>query len=139
MYSNSIFCVYKPVFSDVVSYSIRSWSDMLNGLPWLQLAKSQMWPDLRKATFHAHNIKTHFSPLNDSCTRWLTIQAGIDAESYHGCFCCGLFLRPVRHPWVLGSPSNGYVSPWQADSWLKFTTRLAGEFGHGFSCFVWYV
>ena len=26
-------------------------------------------PDLRKATFHAHNIKTHFSPLNDSCTR----------------------------------------------------------------------
>ena len=98
-----------------------------------------MWPDLRKATFHTYNIKIHFSPSNNSCTHWLTIQAGIDAESCVGCFCCGLFLRPVRCPRVLGSSSNGYISPWQADSRLYFTTRLADEFGYGFSCFVWYV
>ena len=35
-----------------------------------------MWPDLRKAGFHTHNSKTHFSPSNNSCTRWLTIQPG---------------------------------------------------------------
>ena len=77
-----------------------------------------MWPDLRKAGFHAHNSKTHFSPSNNSCTRWLTIQPGIDAESCPGCFCCGLFLRLDRRPRVYGSPSNGCISPWQADSWL---------------------
>ena len=37
---------------------------------------SHMWPDLRKAGFHAHNSKAHFSPSNNSCTRWLTIQPG---------------------------------------------------------------
>ena len=72
---------------------------------------TQVKPGLRKATFYAHYIKTYFSPLNDSCTRRLTIQAGIDAQSYPGYFCCGLFLRPVRHPQVLGWPSNGYTSP----------------------------
>ena len=68
-----------------------------------------MWPNLTKATFHAHNIKTHFSPSNDTCSHWLTIQAGIHAESCLGCFFCGLFLRPVRCPWVLRSPSNCYI------------------------------
>ena len=84
----------------------------------INIKKSINVSDLRKATFHTNDIKTHFSPLNDSCTRWLTIQAGIDAESYLGYFYCGLFLRPVRRPRVLGSPSNGYISPWQADSQL---------------------
>ena len=69
-----------------------------------------MWPDLRKHTFHAHNSMTHFSPLNDSCIRWLTIQASIDAESCLGWFCCGLSLRLVRCPRVLGSPSSGSIS-----------------------------
>ena len=73
---------------------------------------------LRKATLHAHNIKTHFSPSNDTCSNWPTIQAGIDAESCLDCFCCGLFLRPVRCPRMLGMSSNGYISPWQADSLL---------------------
>ena len=89
---------------------------------WLDLGKliqiTHLWPDLRKAGFHAHNSKTHFSPSNNSCTRWLTIQPGVDAESCPGCFCCGLFLRLVRRPRVYGSPSNGCISPWQADSWL---------------------
>ena len=69
-----------------------------------------MWPDLRKAFFHAHNSNTHFSPSNNSCTHWLTIQPGIDAENWPGCFCCGLFLRIVRYPRVYGSPSNGCMS-----------------------------
>ena len=98
-----------------------------------------MWPDLRKATFHAHNIKTHFSPLNDSCTRWLTIQAGIDAQSYTGCFCCGLFLGPVRRPRVFGWPSNGYISLDKQTAGCNSPHDWPGVFGHGFSCFVWYV
>ena len=73
-----------------------------------------MWPDLRKAAFHAHNSKTHFSPSNDSYTRWLTIQPGNNAESWPGCFCYSLFLRLVRCLRVSGSPSNGCMSPWQA-------------------------
>ena len=92
-----------------------------------------------KDAFQAHNSKTHFSPSNDSCIHWITIQASIEAESCLGCFCCGLFLRLVRRPRVLGLPSNDSISHWQADSWLLFTTRLADEFGHQFSCFVWYV
>ena len=55
-----------------------------------------MWPYLRKAGIHTLNSKTHISPLNNSCTRWLTIQAGIDAESCPGCVSCGLFLRLFR-------------------------------------------
>ena len=50
--------------------------------------------------------------INNSCTCWLTVQQGIDAESFPGCFCCVLFLRLVRRIRVYGSPSNGCVSPW---------------------------
>ena len=73
-----------------------------------------------KAGFHTYNSKTHFSPSNDSCTRWLTIQPGIDDESCPGCFCCMWLVSEacqmstsVRvvfkwlHTW----------SSWQADSW----------------------
>ena len=42
-----------------------------------------MWPDLRKAGFHAHNNKTHFSPSNDSCI----VQ---EAMYFH---ICTLFLK----------------------------------------------
>ena len=86
---------------------------------WTTVCRSyNMWPDLRKAAFYAYNSKTHFSPSNNSCTCWLTIQPGIDAESCLGCFCCGLFLRLVRHPRVFESPSNCCISLWQADNWL---------------------
>ena len=40
-----------------------------------------MWLNLRKAGFHAHKSKIHFSPLNDRRTHWITTQASIDAES----------------------------------------------------------
>ena len=66
---------------------------------------------LRKAAFHAHNIKTHFSPSNDSCTYQLTIHPSIDAESCPGYFCCGLFLRLFRCTQVLRSSSNSSIFP----------------------------
>ena len=80
--------------------------------PVLECSQNRIYlrPDLRKAGFHAQNNKIHFSPTNNSCTCWLTIQPGIDAESCPGCFCCGLFLRLVRRPRVYGSPSNGFTS-----------------------------
>ena len=34
----------------------------------LLLLYEYTWLNLRKADFHAHNSKTHFSPSNDSCT-----------------------------------------------------------------------
>ena len=67
--------------------------------------------DLRKATFHTHNSKTHFSASNNSCTHQLTIQAGIGTKSCSGCFFCGLFLRLVIRPQVLGWSLNGSISP----------------------------
>ena len=30
-----------------------------------------MWPNLRKAGFHAHNSKTHISPSNDACILYI--------------------------------------------------------------------
>ena len=77
----------------------------------------QMWSDLRKAGFHAHNSKIHFSPSNDSCTCWLTIQPGIDAEIYPGCFCCGLSnvhectSRHQMAAYLLGKQTAGCNSP----------------------------
>ena len=65
-----------------------------------------VWPGLRKAGFHAHNSITHVAPSNDSCTHWLTIQAGIDVDTCLGYFCCSLLLRNISCSSVLGSPSN---------------------------------
>ena len=113
--SSFLLCNITQIYTIIIRSmeNIRYFSFLITLLSWWH-----MWPDLRKATFYAHNIKTHFSPLNNSCTHWLRIQVGIDAESYPGCFSCGLFLRPVRRPRVLGWPSDGYISPWQADSRL---------------------
>ena len=61
------------------------------------------------------------------------------AEGWTVCFHSGLFIKPVWCPRVLRWPSNGPIFPRQADSWLWFTKRLADEFVHGFSCFVWHV
>ena len=43
--------------------------------------------DLKKLT-STHTSARHFSPSYDSCTYYLTMQAGICAESCSG--CCGL-------------------------------------------------
>ena len=98
-----------------------------------------MWPNLRKGGFHAHNSKTHFSPSKWWLYTLTNYSARYIAKSCPGCFWFSLFLRLMVHPRVLGCSSNGTISLWQADSWLWFTSWLADEFGHGFSCFVWYV
>ena len=83
--------------------------------PWhcsraVPLVRSHLWLDLRKDAFHACNSQAHFSPSNNSCIYWLTVQVSIGAESCLGCFCCGWFLRLIRCPRLLGSLSNGCVS-----------------------------
>ena len=50
-----------------------------------------MWLDLKKATFDTHNIKTHFSSSNDSCTLYLTIWYGTDVESCLAAFAQACF------------------------------------------------
>ena len=97
-------------YSGTSPYNSQSFLLLLSYTNNFAIVHLYMWPDLRQAGFHAHNSKTHFSPSNNSCTRWLAIQPGINAESCPGCFCCGLFLRLVRRPRVYGSPSNACIS-----------------------------
>ena len=94
-----------------------------------------MWPNLRKEGFHAHISKTHFSPSNDICTHWLTIQVSIDAESCQGCFCCGLLLRLVRCPQVFGSHS---MAPHSLDKQIA-SCNSPQDWLMSLQCFVWYV
>ena len=51
-----------------------------------------------------HTQQQYTSSYN-SCT------AGIGTESCPSCFCCGLFLRLIRRPWMLGWSLNGFISP----------------------------
>ena len=92
-----------------------------------------------KGFLYMHSFKTHFSSPFDSYINKPTAHVFNTAEGWIVCFHGGLFLKPVCHSLVLGWPSNGLIFPWQAYSQLWFTTRLADEFGHGFSYFVWYV
>ena len=64
---------------------LYTWHDEQRGHLWMY-QRHYTWPHLRKASFHIHNSKTHFSPSNDSCTHELTNKAGIDAESYQAAF-----------------------------------------------------
>ena len=85
-----------------------------------------MWPDLRKATFHAHNIMTHFSPLNDSCTHWLIIQAVMDAA--------GLLLV-----WLVSEACQTSMSAQVAFKWLHIplTSRQPAVVNHTTGWWVW--
>ena len=86
-----------------------------------------------------HSFKTHFSSPSISYINGPTTHVFNTAEGWTVCFHLGLFLKPVWCPRVLGWPLNGPIFPWQTDSWLWITTRLADEFVHGFTCFVWHV
>ena len=115
-----------------VRMCIKSITEVVCSYIYIDICKSMqnmVLPELQKHSLiicdwiekhhfpHTHQ-QTSFSPSNDSFTHQLTIQPGINAGSFLVCFCCGLFLRLLRHPRVLGSPSNGSISPWQEDSWL---------------------
>ena len=53
--------------------------------------------ELSKSGQFLHVIRPVFpcTVTNDRCIQGLTSKAGIEAESFPGCFCCRLFLRLV--------------------------------------------
>ena len=51
----------------------------------------------------------------------------------HAFAAWGLFLRSVRHLWVLGCPLNANGWLVQAATLLEITTWLVDDIGHGFS------
>ena len=54
------------------SFMVTNWSVKTAKLFYLKWFTAYsiliLWLDLRKPGFHAHNSKTHFSPLHDNCT-----------------------------------------------------------------------
>ena len=94
-----------------------------------KLNKTHMRPDLRKATFHAHNIRTHFSPSNDSCSHWLTVQAGIDAES----------LPRLLLLWLVSEAHQMSMSARATFKWLHIplTSRQSAVIHHMTRWWVW--
>ena len=92
----------------------------------------QLWPALPKPATHAHYGKEQFSLLMDSSINKLTNYRYTSARSWQVCFCWGLFLRPVRYPWVLGCWLNATGWLVQAAILLEITTRLVYDIGHGF-------
>ena len=96
-----------------------------------------MWLDLRKAGFHAHNGRSHFSLLIHSFTNRLTFHASLSGKSLPVCFSWGLFYRPVRRPRVCGWTSQHCGWPEQNLNWLGVATRLDSDISHWFSNFLW--
>ena len=60
---------------------------------------------------YTHNSNIYFSSSLDSYLYILLIKEGTSAKNNP---YCDLFLRLVRHPWVLGWSLNGSISPAQA-------------------------
>ena len=65
-----------------------------------------MWLDLRKAGFHAHNGRPHFSLSINSLTNILTFHACLSAKALLVCFCQGLFCRPSDVLMYVGGHKN---------------------------------
>ena len=97
----------------------------------------RMWPALLKPTTYAHYSKEQFSSWMNSPINKLTNYQYTTAKCWWVCFCWGLFLRPVRCPWVLGCPLNATGWLVQAATLLEITTRLVDDIGHGFSYILW--
>ena len=92
-----------------------------------------MWPALPKPATYAHHVTEQFSPSMDCSINKLTNCQYTTAECWQVCFCLGLFLRPVRRPWMLRCPLNATGWLVQAITLLEITTRLVDDIGHGFS------
>ena len=82
-----------------------------------------MWPALPKPATYIHHVKEHFSLSMDSSINKLTNCQYTTAKCWQVCFCWGLFLRPVRRPWVLGCPLNATGWLVQAATLLEITIR----------------
>ena len=98
-----------------------------------------MWLNMKKASFHAHNGRPHFSlyMLINSLTNVLTFHACLSAKGLPVCFYQGLFSRPAWCPWMRGSSSWGFGWLEQSVSWLGMATRLDSDISHWFSNFLW--
>ena len=79
---------------------------------------------------YAHNVKEWISSTINSSINKLTI---ITAKSWLVCCYWGLFLRPVRHPWILGYllSATGWLV--QAATLLEITMWLMDDIDHGYS------
>ena len=97
-----------------------------------------MWPELPKPATYIHNGKEHFSSPIDSSIKKLTNCHNTTATSWLVCFFWGLFLGPVRLPWVLRCSLNATGWLVQVATWLKITTWLVHYVIHGFSYILWY-
>ena len=91
---------------------------------------------LKPATY-AYHVKEQFSPSMDSSFNKLTNCQYTSAKFWQVCFCWGLFLRPIKCPWVLGCPLNATGWLVQATTLLEITTWLVDDIGHGFSYVLW--
>ena len=96
-----------------------------------------MWPALLKPATYVHHIKEQFSPSMDCSINKLTNCQYTAAKCWQVCFCWGFFLRPVRHPRVLGCSLNATGWLVQATTLLEITTWLVDVIGHGFSYVLW--
>ena len=89
-----------------------------------------VWPNLSKAGFYRcmHSTARHTFTIK----RWL-----YKLMNYSSRYWCWKFPSWVSmSAWMF---FKWLYPPWQADSWLWFTTQLADEFGNGFSYFVLHV
>ena len=96
-----------------------------------------MWPALPKSATYAHHVNEQFSPSMDSSINQLTNCQYTTAKCWQVCFCWGLFLRPVRRPWVFGCPMNATGRLVQATTLLEITIRLIDDIDHWFSYVLW--
>ena len=96
-----------------------------------------MWTTLPKPATYAHYSKEKFSLSMDSSINKLTNCQYTTAKCWWVCFCRGLFLRPVRHQWVLRCPLSATGWLVQATTLLEIPTRLVDDIGHGFSYVLW--
>ena len=89
-----------------------------------------------KPTTYTHYVKEKFHH------HWIalliyTLTNYTTAKCWWVCFCCGLFLRPIRCLWVLRCPLNATGWPVQLATLLEITTRLVDYIGRGFSYILW--
>ena len=104
---------------------------------WSHTVLQYLWPALPKPATYAHHVNEQFSLSMDSSINKLTNCQYTTAKYWQVCFCWGLFLRPVRHPRVLGCPLNATGWLEQATILLEITIRLVDDIDHWFSCVLW--
>ena len=96
-----------------------------------------MWPALQKSTTYTHYSKDQFSSSMDTFINTLINYQYTTVKCWWVCFSWGLFLSPVRRPWVFGCLLNATGWLVQAATFLEIATQLVDDIGHGFSYILW--